>query len=162
MYSSDVIAYAFVIRGIKEGLPVTQMSLQKLAYIAHGVHLAEHDVPLITEKFQAWKFGPVIPQIYHTYKFYGSSPITDTKLILSRIYTSSDIDEQVESLPKKVSDLIDTVWNTFKKTDGIQLSNWTHKKGSPWDKVYQDGVQGVEIDNDEIKKYFSNILVKSK
>lgn len=162
MYSSDVIAYAFVIKGIRENLPVTQMSLQKLTYIAHGIYLAENDTPLINEKFQAWRFGPVIPQIYHSYKLYGSSPIMDTKLILTQNFKFSNIEEEVENLPSSVQTILNKVWNAFKRTDGIRLSNWTHKKGSPWDQVYKDGVQGVEIDDDEIKKYFSSILVKSK
>ena len=80
-YSASVIAYAFVQKGIEEGKFVTQMKLQKMVYFAHGYHLARYNEPLIREEFEAWKFGPVVPSIYQSYKLYGSDMIIDTGLI---------------------------------------------------------------------------------
>ncbi|MGN6477898.1 MAG: Panacea domain-containing protein, partial [Flavipsychrobacter sp.] len=63
-YPASVIAYAFVIKGIEEGNPVTQMKLQKLVYFANGIYLAQGYGPLIKESFQSWEYGPVVPEIY--------------------------------------------------------------------------------------------------
>ena len=52
------------------------MKLQKLAYFAHGWNLAIRNTPLINESVEAWKFGPVIPSLYHDVKGYGMEPIT--------------------------------------------------------------------------------------
>jgi uncharacterized phage-associated protein len=65
-YPASLIAQLFVNRAIKEGNPITQMKLQKMVYVAHGLYLASHNEPLIKENFQAWRFGPVVPDIYHT------------------------------------------------------------------------------------------------
>ena len=80
-YPASLIAQLFVKKGIEEGNPITQMKLQKVVYFAHGLYLGSQRKPLIKESFQAWKFGPVVPDIYHTYKLYGSAPITDTDWI---------------------------------------------------------------------------------
>ena len=79
-YPASFIANGFLTRAIQEGNLITQMKLQKILYFAQGLHLATYGTPLIQENFQAWKFGPVIPEIYQIYKFYGSEPITDTTL----------------------------------------------------------------------------------
>src|SRR5215469_2786509 len=105
-YPASLIAYAFVKRGIDDGNPVTQMKLQKLVYFAHGLHLASYNEPLISEKFQAWKYGPVVPAIYRDYKLYGSSPILDTDLLF--ISTNlSDPDEKLELIDGKARRSID-------------------------------------------------------
>jgi uncharacterized phage-associated protein len=152
-YSAAIIAYAFVKKGIEDGNPVTQMKLQKLVYFAHGLHLALYGEPLISEKFQAWKFGPVVPAIYHEYKFYGSSPIVNTDLL----FLFGDVEQYDEALAKldsKAKKAIALTWGALKDSSAIQLSNWTHKKDSPWEKNYTDGVSDIVIPNEEIQKYF--------
>ena len=53
----------------------TPMQLLKLVYIAHGWTLGICATPLITEQVEAWKYGPVIPDLYQHVKKYGSSSI---------------------------------------------------------------------------------------
>ena len=156
-YSAAIIAYAFVKRGIEDGNPVTQMKLQKLVYFAHGLHLANYGEPLINEKFQAWKFGPVVPAIYHEYKLYGSSPIVDTDLLFL-IGDPDQYDASLNNMDEKAAKMIAVTWGGLKDTSAIQLSNWTHKQDSPWQKNYTEGVNDIVIPNEEIEQYFkSNI-----
>lgn len=155
-YNASVIAYAFVKKGIEEGSPVTQMKLQKLVFFAHGIHLAQYGEPLIDEKFQAWKFGPVVRDIYTSYRFYGSEPISDTLWI----FRSDILDKELDELSTKVKDTVSTTWNTLKSFNASQLSNWTHKVGSPWQKVYVEGEKDIDIPNAEIQEYFKKYLVK--
>jgi uncharacterized phage-associated protein len=154
-YSASLIAYAFVKKGIEEDRPVTQMKLQKMVFFAQGVHLATHGDPLIDELFQAWKYGPVIPKIYHDYKYYGSLPILDTDMI----FTASSEEKELATLSKKAIETIDYTWESLKKLGGIKLSNWTHKEGSPWKQTYIPGTND-EINNDLIKTYFENFLIE--
>jgi uncharacterized phage-associated protein len=155
-YPASLIAYAFVKKGIDEGTPVTQMKLQKMVYFAHGVHLAVYGKPLVEEHFQAWKFGPVVREIYNTYKFYGSEPISDTNWL----FFTSDYDSKLNNLDTQAKDTIELTWNTLKSLNAAQLSNWTHKAGSPWNKVFIDGVKDIDIPNEDIKEYFKQYLVK--
>jgi len=155
-YPASVIAYDFVKRGIDEGNPVTQMKLQKLIFFAHGLHLASQDAPLTKEYFQAWKFGPVIPNVYHEYKLYGSAPIIETDLILFQSKRTPDTD----CIDKESLEMIDVAWQTLNKFTAIQLSNWTHNADSPWTKHYKQDEQYVIIPNEDIKMYFDKFVKK--
>ncbi|KAI9437352.1 phage-associated protein [Russula earlei] len=157
-YPASLIAYAFVKKAIDEGNPVTQMKLQKMIYFAQGVHLILHNEPLVKEQFQAWKYGPVIPAIYQTYKFYGSQPVTDTDWILSP--DNSDSGYNINALDENAKETIAFTWDSTKNINAAQLSNWTHKEGSPWYNYYKEGVTDCNIPNEEINAYFSQFLEK--
>jgi len=159
-YSAPIIAYDFVVRGIKESNPVTQMKLQKLVFFAHGLHLAKYEQPLVTERFQAWKYGPVVPAIYHEYKLYGSAPILDTDY-LSLFGEGDKYAEEIKTLDETARKAIEITWEGLKDANAIQLSNWTHKEGSPWANHYIAGVSDIVIPNDEIKQYFKAHITKS-
>src|SRR4051794_28085835 len=74
--SSFAVARYFIEQSQRDGiLDLTPMKVLKLVYIAHGWVLSSADAPLISESVQAWKFGPVIPSLYHYFKRYGASPV---------------------------------------------------------------------------------------
>jgi uncharacterized phage-associated protein len=152
-YEADDVAYAFVQKGIIESNFVTQMKLQKILYFAHGLHLAQYHAPLIKETFQAWKFGPVIPRIYHTYKLYGSMPITNTDIAYL-------VDRPAPHFNDEANEIIEVTWKTLKNIDGIKLSQWTHQDDSPWKKHYEEQVLSKEIPNEEIERYFAEKFIK--
>jgi uncharacterized phage-associated protein len=155
-YSASVIAYAFVKKAIEEGSPLTQMKLQKMVYFAQGIHLILHDEPLIKENFQAWKYGPVVPAIYHDYKFYGSSPINDTELVE---FDPKDNELINFGMDINAQESVNETWKILKDSNAIQLSNWTHNEDSPWHKHFVNGVNDIDIPNVDIKNYFSRFLV---
>lgn len=153
-YSAALVAFAFVKRGIKEGKPVTQMKLQKMVYFAHGYHLAKFGTPLIEEEFEAWKFGPVIPSIYHTYKLYGSEEITDFTLIPN----IRNLECELATLSSNAMEAIDYTWEVTKDLSAIMLSAWTHKEGSPWADAFLPNINSIPIENEKIGKYFTGVL----
>ena len=64
-YSSKAVANSFLdIAEAGNVNDISPMKLQKLVYYAHAWHLAFLGQPLIREEVQAWKFGPVIPDVY--------------------------------------------------------------------------------------------------
>ena len=152
-YPASVIAYAFVEKGIDEGQFVTQMKLQKMVYFAHGYHLAKYGEPLIDEKFEAWKFGPVVEEIYQTYKLYGSDPIMDTFFLPKppRVF-------RYKPLTDSATDAVDYTWKVTKHLSATQLSQWSHLDGSPWANVYDPTQSSNVIPDDEIKAYFEKLL----
>ena len=153
-YSASAIAYAFVIKGIEEGRFVTQMKLQKMVYFAHGYHLAKFGTPLINEEFEAWKFGPVVPDIYQSYKLYGSDMIIDPGLVRN---TAKPL-----TFSASAQEAIDYTWAVTKNLSAFQLSHWSHLEDSPWAAVYNstNGLQA--INNEAIKSYFQRLLFTPK
>ena len=49
-------------------LEMTSMRLQKLLYYAHGCHLAEHGVPLFSDRIEAWSNGPVVRTVFREHR----------------------------------------------------------------------------------------------
>lgn len=54
----DVAKYLLILVDREAGDAMTQLKLQKLMYIAQGIHLALYDVPLFKEEIEAWQHGP--------------------------------------------------------------------------------------------------------
>jgi uncharacterized phage-associated protein len=154
-YSAASIANAFLSRAFRDKRAITPMKMQKLLYFAHGYKLAQCDRPLVDEAFEAWKFGPVLPSLYHECKRYGNRPINNYL---------HDFDYRREArtpaaLPdgQKANEIIDFVWETYGPETAESLSDWTHVKGGPWDKITSGGAEiarNQDIANDEIKNYF--------
>lgn len=154
-YPASLIAYAFVKKGIDEGKFVTQMKLQKLVYFAQGYHLAKYHEPLLNENFQAWQFGPVVPEIYQDFKLYGSKLITDTASFMP-----PEPGRNRYHLNNEAVDSINYTWDVLKDFSAMALSNWTHQPNTPWSKVYNPDYKSTPISNDEIKSYFQRLLIK--
>jgi uncharacterized phage-associated protein len=157
MYPATTIAYAFIKRGIDECNPINQMKLQKMLYFAHGYHLILYKKPLIKEIFQAWKYGPVIPSVYHSCKIYGSGDIIDTSYFIS-----INGEPNLKLIDSESLNTINITWEILKDISGLALSSWTHTEGSPWIKHYIEGVNDIPIPNKDIEEYFSSFLKKSE
>ena len=130
-----------------------------MIYFAQGLSLADNRGSLIQEDFQAWKFGPVIPDLYNTYKLYGSDKISDTFWLTSPL-VGGQKQEPVE-FDKKYLEVIDTTWNFLKDVNVMNLSSWTHNENSPWDKAYKKGINSI-IKHEDMKEYFEKFLVKKE
>ena len=51
-----------------------QMQLNKLCHLVNGFTLRERKDPAFYSIVEAWKYGPVIPEVYEAYKHYGRIP----------------------------------------------------------------------------------------
>lgn len=141
---------------------ITPLRLMKLVYIAHGFILAILNKSVLNPRFdkvEAWKYGPVIPSVYHSFKIYGNSPITKKTLIFT------DEDENGETAffaepslhDKEAAKVCDFVYKRYKNYSAQQLVSMLHKKESPWGMVYQEG-RNNEIPDFYTQVYFKKIL----
>ena len=153
METALAVANYFVTKAINEGAILTPMKLVKLVYVSHGWYLALYDEPLISEAVQAWKFGPVIPTVYHGFKDYGDQQITSCATEFMNYNLVVPIVKKDDT--KK---FLNAVWEEYKKFNGLQLSALTHQSDTPWDIVYnqQGGSKrnGAIITNDLIKEHY--------
>ncbi len=166
MKTHDALAVAnwFLARAEAEGKTLDPMKLQKLIYFAHGWALALSDVPLISERPQAWEFGPVIPVVYHEFKSFGRKPIRGRGVAFDwSAYTDANglfdlpvIEPEIEGDPDAEA-LLDRIWAVYGDLSGIQLSNMTHLPGGAWHRAYHEvarGRRGVDISDELIKGEF--------
>jgi len=128
------------------GATLTPMQLIKLVYMCHGWMLGLYGRPLIQEQVQAWKFGPVIPELYRHLRQYGGGPVT----------RSLPRPEQTE-FSRLEANLIEQVYMQCGGYDGVELSEMTHQIGSPWHRTWDPEVWNRPIPNEVIRAYHAKL-----
>ena len=125
---------------------LTPMQVLKLVYISHGWMLGVFGVPLIKEEIEAWRYGPVVPDLYASVRKYRSSPVKNG------LFKGED------TLTDDEAELIQTVYDAYKPLDGVQLSSLTHAEGTPWSITWDDGKGKNDfISNDLIQNHYSQL-----
>lgn len=120
-------------RGFAENIDITPMKLQKLIYFVYRDYLKKTGRALFNERFETWRYGPVVPSVYDKFKKNGSNAIRTYAFENGNDYFLT-VNEQSSPVFKEV---IDLVWNIYKNLDGIVLSSITHREGSAWRKAYE-------------------------
>ncbi|MGN0242403.1 MAG: Panacea domain-containing protein [Candidatus Weimeria sp.] len=121
MVTAEELAGYITSKCIRDRCPITNMQLQKILYLIQTEYIG-HGSLAFEDNFEAWSFGPAIPEIYYKYGVFGA----DTIDICLYDFSLSEkdaaiIDPMVESLRE------DTPWTLSQKANG---------SGSPWEKVY--------------------------
>lgn len=115
------------------GWDTSTLRLQKLLYIAHMFYAGEQRKRLINEDFEAWKRGPVEPNLYRYCRGYGADPIPD-------IFPIDDIDEsrrECQYLKHVVENTQGRVLGTKRIPLGALL-NYTHWEKGAWKAAYDE------------------------
>ena len=145
-YSAAAIVNAFFDLATADGVKFTPMKAQKLVFFAHGWYLARNDgQPLIYDRIEAWKFGPVIRSLYRDLASYGDQPITRRIRTIEFMEAAEGFGwfESEPNIPpddpagQRTRELLRDVWATYGRHSAGQLSEVTHLPGSPWDQVRQ-------------------------
>lgn len=137
------------------------LKLMKLVYIGYGFCLALLNRSIINENYdrvEAWKYGPVIPSVYHSFKHHGSNNITECAKIVK------DFDEfgMPELITPRVNDeqermVLRFVWNRYKSFEAMQLVNLLHQDNTPWKFCYAPG-ENNEIPQEITKMYYDAVV----
>jgi uncharacterized phage-associated protein len=118
----------------QDGIKLSNLALNKIAYFAHAWFLAIYSKPLIDSAFEAWQYGPVHPQLYHQLKRFGDRPIT-AKLTRIDLDTGQDTPVQI-TLDDEELEHIAKITRFY----GVRSASWlveaTHEPGAPWDQVW--------------------------
>src|SRR5260370_10461746 len=103
------------------GIALTNMQVQKLAYIAHGYSLAILRRKLLRQPIEAWRWGPVVEDLYRSLRRYGSGIVSEPIPIIN-----------MDSITETDRKLLEKVLDAYGRFSGPQLSTMTHKEGTPW------------------------------
>lgn len=154
----------------KKNHKITNLKLNKLVYISLGYSLSYLDEDIFpAEEVEAWKFGPVIPSLYHEFKVFGKKFINTKSAELEfeeldiQNAGDNDIDNSIKKyypkIDKKHQDLhtiISAIQEIYQNETGIALMKLTHQEGTPWSISYSEGKQ--VIDKKLIKQYYDIFL----
>ena len=131
---------------------ISNLKLQKILYYAYGANLVLNPEEVLTERPQAWHYGPVFPSVYHAFIYYGSGYITGHAAISSLHGISSHVSEKLDQILSKVFEI-------YGKIDDLELVQLTHQKGSPWATTYDPKKKNKPIPQKLIKAYFRQYVV---
>jgi uncharacterized phage-associated protein len=133
-----------------EGDVISNLKLQKLCYYAQAWHLAITGKPLFSQQIKAWAHGPVIPDLYHRFKAFGSNSIDPSQLV-SHPY---------EDLHAEDCEFLADIWAKYGAFSASQLERLTHSE-SPWKDAYGDTVPGLAceaiISHEAMQHYYKGL-----
>lgn len=129
--------------GMTKNMQLNMTQLNKLLYIAYGVHLVRQKQRLTAEHPAAWPYGPVFPRM-------------NNKLKLS----DAIIDIEYRSLADDIRRLLNEIVSIFGPIKANILSAWSHEPGSPWALALErsNGKWNQKLDDEDIFDYFYNFV----
>lgn len=152
-YDARQVANFLLDASVKDRRPITHLGLQKVLYFAHAWHLAKYSTPLVAQKFEAWKYGPVVRVIFDQLKIFKSQPILYKLQIVEP--QSGEFREATYSFGEELSRFLQDIYEYYGKIDPRKLIDLTHEPDGPWEKVWKSGagrsVVGMYIPDDAIK-----------
>jgi uncharacterized phage-associated protein len=161
-YDAREVSNYIIKLATNSGVRLTQMSLLKIVFYAHGWYLATAGVPLFKQPVEAWEFGPVVKVVRDAFKDFGKRPIDRFAERLD-LHTGELIPVS-DQLSEEDEKFVSSVFSQYCGKSAFELSDMSHEKGSPWDRVWNSKVAvgrlGLRIRNEEIREYF--LLMKAR
>jgi len=157
-YSASLVADYII---AKSRASMTAIKVIKTAYIAHGYSLALLGKPLIREKAQAWRYGPVFPSMYFALRDNGQDPIRSLEYC-DTASGSPELADRMEFFKSRIDEerraILDDAIEVYGALSGRRLISITHASGTPWEKHYKPGVFHTVIPDEETKRYYQKRL----
>lgn len=122
---------------------LSNLEAQKILYIAHMFQLGRVGRPLVNEAFEAWDYGPVVPDLYRRAKGFGSEPVRNVFHWIDAVSPGS---EEYRSLQD--------VANATRSFTPGKLVSVTHWDQGAWARYYRPGIRGIVIPNEAIRKEY--------
>lgn len=126
--------------------PLTNKRLQKLLYYAQAWSLVVRESELFPEDIQAWRWGPVVPDVYHSLPGQGANII------------QGDAFADSPDLSADEAEFVSRVWEAYKPYSASELSRRTHEE-TPYKKAWGDrpvdGIGNEPISLDEMEAFFA-------
>ena len=142
------------------GEDLTIVGLVKLVYFVHGFTLAIYNKPAIDQRFdkvEAWKYGPIIPSVYHTFIHNGVNPITEKGVILDKDEEGNFVAVEPKLEDKDIMAVCDMVLKRYKDKQEREIVDLTHRPVTPWGVTYEEG-KNLPIDDIKTRVYYEMVI----
>lgn len=143
MYTANQIAIYIVNYCNEKGFDITNLRLQKLLYFVQASFFSRYKKPCFSDDFEAWEFGPVVAEIYHKYKFFGSRQI---------LFFPFWIETEGQEINKNDEIVISKVLDYLEPYPTMQLVDISHHQ-DPWMKARES--DSKIISKESISEFFS-------
>lgn len=126
----------------QRNIHVTNLKLQKLLYFIQAYSFKIKNCMMFSEDIEAWQYGPVIPRVYHEYKWAGGARILLNEDCTCAIKDETDI--------QIINEVLDNLGNIDSRT----LVDITHNYETWKDAINNSYYRTIE--KNKIKMYHQN------
>lgn len=105
-----------------------------MLYFLDIFYLIDKQKRLIDENFQAWQYGPVIPEVYQCYAMNAAYPINIRETIK-------------EEFPNDYSSYLYGFIDKLARMKPWDLVSFSHRPNQPWFKAYKEGKKKLLVLN---------------
>ena len=131
------------------------MTLIKYVYLAHGWTLAYTDRPLIKQQVEAWRYGPVVPEVYRAFSW---QRILVTEKAHGYHPEFGEFPAYSCKLSTEEQDIVSKVFERYSRFDAFQLTAILTETGSPWEQT--KGQLYNPIPNELIKAHYRSMITR--
>ncbi|MCI5534676.1 MAG: DUF4065 domain-containing protein [Firmicutes bacterium] len=131
-YSAYEIAKYVVTKCTEDNSPISNLQLQKILYFLQIEFLRNRGEQLFVDDFEAWQFGPVVPDVYYKFCGFGAMKI--------RMHYDCEID-----FDDNTKTIIDSIVEKKRILNPWDLVDDTHMEGKAWDTIFRDGQGNHQI-----------------
>ena len=160
LVNKDPISNAFTVSNIivkyfhDQNKEIDMLKTLKLIYICFGAISAFKRQYLFSERIEAWRLGPVVPDVYYQLQNIVQEEGKLTTEASYKLGNNYDKDKENHNKYKKIVQDICDIYNNMSITN---LVNLTHIQGSPWYESYT-GAPNVEISKELIIDYYAKLF----
>lgn len=101
----------------------------------------EYPKNLFPAEFEAWKYGPVINDVYAKYKNDGYTP-------------NDDVSEKTTAVDKDILNYINSIISELNEISDFQLVQRSHTD-TAWSSVYKEGENHQKMSNEAIREEYT-------
>lgn len=134
-YDVRALANWFLDRASALRLSYSNMSLNKLVYLALERALVERRVLLAPARVEAWNHGPVFREVYQAFNDFGEKPI-DRRAQRFDVGEKQMVEAREKLRPEDEA-FLENIFDRYGKKSAAQLRAISHIEGGPWDTVWR-------------------------
>lgn len=117
-YRVESIANFFIDKKLKD---LTPMKIQRLLFLSQSWNMALYNDYLIDDHFVMWKYGPVIPSLYHKIKLYKENAIDAHLAIL--INNNKIAFSFIDNKDQQTKNLLEKIYEIYGSYSGQNLAS---------------------------------------
>lgn len=137
------------------GFGISNLSLNKVIFFVHAHFLIDWDKKLVDQEFEAWKYGPVCADVFHSFKKFESKFITERARYINFATGETVIPNAVLSEEENI--YFREITSFYARIPSGKLVDMSHVNGGPWDKTWNHDTltnPGMVIPDRVIAEFF--------
>lgn len=138
-YNAINIAKYIVKKCDDDNKNITNLQMQKILFFIQKENIKKMGTGLFYNRIEAWRYGPVVPDVYYKYSGFGAMPI--------EFY---DFFEEIPYIEITDKNLIDKVLNAKIDESAWNLVDETHIENGAWNYVVKTYGYNSEITENDI------------